>query len=85
MSLKEADVVFAYLTPAHAQRIRPHLEDQLHQDSRVVTVSADIDGWEPSAFDSEDMIFVYHMPPKPGSLTTFLIKEAFSSQEKFCL
>ncbi len=82
MNLEEADVVFAYLTPAHAQRLRSHLESQLRQGSRVVTVSADIDGWEPSAFDSENLIFLYHVPPKPGNLTTFLTKEASSFQKK---
>ncbi|OGO18376.1 MAG: hypothetical protein A2Z14_15515 [Chloroflexi bacterium RBG_16_48_8] len=76
MNLGEADVVFAYLTPAHAMRLRPQLESQLRTGSRVVTISANIEGWEPSAFDSGDLIFLYHMPPKPGSLVSFLAKEA---------
>jgi SAM-dependent methyltransferase len=73
--LGEANVVFAYLTPSHAKRLKPQLENQLHPGARVVTISADIEGWEPTAFDSVDLIFLYHMPPKPGSLTSFLAKQ----------
>lgn len=73
--LGEADVVFAYLTPPHANRLKPQLEKQLRPGARVVTISADIEGWEPTAFDSDDLIFLYHMPPKPGSLVSFLTKQ----------
>jgi SAM-dependent methyltransferase len=72
--LGKADVVYAYVTSNHAPRLRTYLEDQLSPGSRVVTISADLDGWEPSAFDSEELIFLYHMPPAPGSLSTYLAK-----------
>jgi SAM-dependent methyltransferase len=74
MNLEEADVVFAYLTPDHAARIRSQLEKQLHPGARVVTISADIEGWEPAAFDSNDLIFLYQIPPTPGSLGSFMAK-----------
>jgi hypothetical protein len=81
--LGKADVVYAYLTPAHAARLRPHLEQQLRPGTRVVTISADLEGWEPSGFDSDDLIFLYHMPPSPGSLETYLMKrETPSSEDK---
>jgi SAM-dependent methyltransferase len=73
--LGEADVVFAYLTPPHAKRLKPQLEQQLRPGARVVTISADIEGWEPTNFDSHDLIFLYNMPPKPGSLASFLAKQ----------
>jgi SAM-dependent methyltransferase len=75
MDFKKADVVYAYLTPEHAIRLRSQLEKQLRPGARVVTISADVDGWEPTAFDAEDLIFLYHMPPIPGSLGSFMAKE----------
>jgi SAM-dependent methyltransferase len=73
--LGEANVVFAYLTPSHAMRLKPQLEEQLLPGARVVTISADMDGWEPTAFDSDELIFLYQMPPKPGCLVSFLAKQ----------
>lgn len=75
INLKEADVVFAYLTPPHAVRLKPHLEDQMRPGSRLITISADIEGWEPAVFDSDELIFIYRMPPEPGSLGSFLAKQ----------
>lgn len=81
--LGKADVIYAYLTPAHATRIQPQLEQQLRTGARVVTVSADLEGWEPSGFNSDDLIFLYNIPPTPGSLETYLMKrETPSSQDK---
>ncbi len=74
MDLEEANVVFAYLTPDHASRLRPQLEKQLHHGARVVTISADMDGWEPAAFDSTDLIFLYRIPTTPGCLGSFMAK-----------
>jgi hypothetical protein len=31
---------------------------------------------EPSTFDEHDLIFVYQIPPKPGSLTSYLLEKA---------
>jgi SAM-dependent methyltransferase len=77
INLGEADVVYAYLTPSHAARLKPQLEKQLRPGARVATISADMEGWEPTAFDSENLIFLYHMPPTPGNLGSFLAKGEF--------
>jgi len=79
-NLAEADVIYAYLTPKHATRLRAHLEQQLRPGTRVLTISADMDGWEPSAFDSSDLIFLYRMPPTPGGLETYLTKRESTSE-----
>jgi hypothetical protein len=70
--LMDADVVFAYMTSAQVARLRPLLESQLARGARVVTVSFDMDGWEPQGIDRDQLIFLYEMPPKAGSLETFL-------------
>jgi SAM-dependent methyltransferase len=76
--LKEADVVYAYLTSAKAARLAPQLERQLRPGARVVAVSADIPGWQPKAYDAEALIFVYHMPPTPGDVSTLLLGQDLS-------
>lgn len=72
VDLSKADVVFAYMTSAQVKRLRPHLEGQLQSGARVVTISFDMDGWEPQAVDRDQLIFLYEMPPKTGSLETYL-------------
>jgi SAM-dependent methyltransferase len=57
--LKDADVVYAYLTSQYAVRLQEKLERELKSGARVVTVSFDLPGWEPALFDREDLIFVY--------------------------
>lgn len=69
--LRAADVVFVYLTAAHISRLQARLEEQLRSGARVAAVSADFRGWQPSAFDSQDLIFVYRIPPAEGSLVTY--------------
>jgi hypothetical protein len=44
--------------------------------SRVVSISADFLEWEPSMVDEGSLIFAYEMPPKEGSLTTYMLKNA---------
>ena len=72
--LRDADVVFLYATSQEVLKLEPHLEKQLKQGARVVSISADFHEWEPSNFDEHDLIFVYKMPPTRGSLATFLLK-----------
>ena len=69
-----ADVVFAYLLREQAAGLRPRLESQLRPGARVVAVSADFEGWEPAAFDEEALVFLYRMPPPPGSVESFLAR-----------
>lgn len=70
----DADVVFIYLTQAHANRVKSLLEEQLKSGARIVTLSSDLDGWEPAEMDSEGLIFLYVMPPTPGSIASFMAR-----------
>jgi SAM-dependent methyltransferase len=79
--LTNADVIFAYMTSREAPRLRPYLEKRLRPGTRVVTVSFDFDGWQPVAVDSQNLIFVYHMPPTPGNVGSYLAQRMID-QEK---
>ena len=74
--LRAADVVFVYATSKEVAKLASLLEKQMKPGSRLVSISADFPEWEPSAFDERELIFVYSMPPKHGSLTSFLLKSA---------
>jgi len=74
--LSGADVVFIYATSQELTKLASHLAKQMKPGSRLVSISADFPEWEPSAFDGESLIFSYEMPPKEGSLTTYMLKEA---------
>jgi SAM-dependent methyltransferase len=73
--LSGADVIYAYLTSRQAERLRPCLESQLKPGARVVTISAEIDGWQPEQIDRQELIFLYHMPPTSGSLASYLARD----------
>ena len=73
--LRAADVVFVYATSKEVAKLAAHLEKEMKPGSRLVSISADFPEWEPSAFDERELIFVYQMPPKAGSLTTYLLKK----------
>jgi ribosomal protein L11 methylase PrmA len=70
--LRDADVVFLYLTPAFVERVRPHLESQLRPGARVVSLSFDFEGWQPTDIDIGHLIFLYQMPPQPGSIESYM-------------
>ena len=74
VDLRAADVVFIYATSQEVVKLAPHLAKQLKKGARVVSISADFSEWEPSAFEDRDLIFLYEMPPKPGSIATYLMK-----------
>ena len=74
--LRQADVVFLYATSKEVLRVASYLEKQMKPGSRLVSISADFPEWEPSLIDDRELIFVYHMPPKPGSLTTYMLKNS---------
>jgi len=76
VDLSAADVVFIYATSREVAKLASHLEKQMKQGSRLVSISADFPEWQPSAFDERELIFVYVMPPKPGSLTTYLLENS---------
>jgi SAM-dependent methyltransferase len=65
--LDDADVVYLYLTPFHAKRIAPRLQEKLRSGVRVVSLAADLTDWKPTAFDRTELIFCYEMPPQPGA------------------
>ena len=58
-NLKDADIVFAYLTSDHGHRLQEKLNKELKPGARVVTVSFDLPDWEVSFFDRERLIYVY--------------------------
>jgi cyclopropane fatty-acyl-phospholipid synthase-like methyltransferase len=70
--LKDADVVFAYLTSTQARRLEEHLANRLKPGARVVTISFDFPDWQPSEFHSDEMIFIYQIPPIHGNLESYL-------------
>jgi SAM-dependent methyltransferase len=62
--LREADVVYIYLTSGNANRLSKKLADELKPGARVVSVSADLSGWKADAIDREELIFLYSILPK---------------------
>jgi cyclopropane fatty-acyl-phospholipid synthase-like methyltransferase len=72
--LRDADVVFVYVTSKEIVKLVPHLEMQLKNGARVISVSADFPEWEPSTFDERGLIFVYEIPPKQGNISSYLMK-----------
>ena len=73
--LKDADVVFVYATSREIEKLASHLEKQMKNGSRLVSISADFSEWEPSTIDAASLIFVYEMPPTMGSVTTYMLKQ----------
>ncbi|MEP7136396.1 MAG: class I SAM-dependent methyltransferase [Chloroflexota bacterium] len=74
--LSQADVVFLYATSKEVLRVASYLEKQMKSGSRLVSISADFPEWEPAIIDDRELIFVYNLPPKPGSLTTYMLKQS---------
>lgn len=62
--LRAADVVFIYATSRELSRLQAHLENQLREGARVVTVGSDFPDWEPTKMDRERLLFLYVMPPR---------------------
>jgi hypothetical protein len=62
--IKEADVVFVYLTSSQTSKLREKLENELPPGARVVSIAADFSVWQPDQVDRESLIFVYKMPPE---------------------
>jgi len=75
-NLSDADVVFIYATSKEVVKLTSHLEKQLKNGARVVSISADFPEWEPSDFDNHDLIFVYQMPSIKGNLGTYLAQRS---------
>lgn len=58
-NLREADIVFAYLTSDYGVRLGKKLGEELKPGARVVTISFDLPGWKADFFDREALIYVY--------------------------
>lgn len=58
-----ADVVFIYATSRYANRIIPLLETRLKMGARVVTISSNLEKWQPERIDRENLVFLYRIPP----------------------
>src|SRR5688500_11773812 len=48
IDLTDADVVFAYLSPATLQRLEAHIAARLKPTARLVTTGYAVPGWEPN-------------------------------------
>jgi len=73
--LGKADVAFQYGHSRMAERLRLHLAEQLRDGARFVSVNVDIPGWQPVSVDRESRIFLYRMPPPPGDVGSYLMKD----------
>lgn len=58
-NIRDADIVFAYLTSDHGNRLQEKLRNELKTGARVVTVSFNLPDWEVIFFDREQLIYVY--------------------------
>jgi len=56
----QADVIFAFLSPATLQRLRPRLAS-LDPSTRIVTTGYPVPGWQPKVAGGR--CFVYSLPP----------------------
>jgi SAM-dependent methyltransferase len=74
--LKAADVVFVYATSREVAKLAARLPTAMQPGARLVSISADFSEWQPEAVDEGELIFLYTMPPKPGSITTYLLEKA---------
>ncbi len=62
---KDADIIFVYMTSQETTRLRPRLESQLRAGTRIIAISCEIKGWQPVAFDRDEVIFIYQMGTSP--------------------
>lgn len=60
--VRAADVVFVYATTRELSRLQKHLEGQLRDGARVVTVGSNFPDCEPVKVDRENLLFLYVMP-----------------------
>jgi SAM-dependent methyltransferase len=75
MDLSDADVVYQFGHSHFAARLKRQLERQLRPGARLVSVVVDIPGWQAAAFDRNELVFLYRMPPTPGNVADFLMQE----------
>ena len=76
VDLSRADVIYFYGHSRFVEKLKRHLDGKLKDGARVISIGADFSGWQPEKMDKENLIFVYRMPPTPGDVTSFMMKEA---------
>ena len=57
--VRDADVVFVYLTSAQTSQLSKKLAQELRPGARVVSVAADFPDWQPAQVDRPALIFLY--------------------------
>ena len=65
LDLTDADVVFAYLSPATLQRLEGHLQRNLKPSARLVTTGYAVPGWEPDGRSERCYLYRPPMTPRP--------------------
>lgn len=65
VDLRQADIVFFYLSPAAASRLRGKFEKELPPHGRVVSYRRPIEGWQ--AWREEGGLYVYRMSEVRGA------------------
>jgi len=73
--LSDADVVYQFGHSRYAEKLKQQLERQLRAGARVVSINVDLPGWQPEAVDRENLVFLYRMPPIPGDVASYLMRE----------
>ena len=78
--LRAADVVYVYATSTEVQKLASHLKEQLKPGTKLVSISADFPEWEPTALDERELIFIYEMPPTPGNISSYMLKQVIAKE-----
>ena len=69
VDLADADVVFAYLSPATLQRLEAHLAANLKPTARLVTTGYAVPGWEPDGRSERCYLYRPPMTERPVDRT----------------
>ena len=69
LDLGDADVVFAYLSPATLQRLEAHLAANLPAGARLITTGYAVPGWEPDERGERCYLYRPPMTPRPVDRT----------------
>ena len=73
--LSHADVIYFYGHSKFVEKLKQHLNGRLRDGARVISIGADISGWQPEKVDKDNLIFVYCMPPTPGDVASYMMQE----------
>ena len=75
VDLSKADVIYFYGHSRFVEKLKRHLEGKLQEGARVISIGADIPGWQPDKMDKDRLIFVYKMPPTLGDVASYMMQE----------